>query len=252
MKIFVAMPVYDGKVQFQTVNCLLTETLMARELGDEIRFNCLPSCAVPAYGRNQLVQYFMDSDCDKLVFLDSDLTFPMGSILKLAHHPVDFVAGCYRFKMKHEMYPINFVPGMTELWADKNGLLEMETLPTGFMCLSRKVFETFQKEFPDRTYEHFGSKQFCYFQMVYAQGMMHSEDSYFCKEWIKTGGKVFLDPEIELTHWDMFPTPFQGHIGNWLKTRNNPVQKAETNFELAENAHEALKDLMAQNQPKEI
>lgn len=216
MKIFVAIPVYDGKLQVQTVKCLLEETTVANGLGDELRVNFLPSCSVPAQGRNQLVQMFMESDCDKLFFLDADLTFEPGSIVRLCHMPYDFLGGCYRYKCGEEKYPINWLP-KPELQADKFGMLEVAMLPTGFLALSRKVFEDFKTAYPGREYEHWGARSFAYFQMVFKDGALYSDDTYFCKEWVDAGGKIYLDPEIKLAHWDFNPTPFAGHIGNWLK-----------------------------------
>jgi hypothetical protein len=105
-----------------------------------------------------------------------------------------------------------------QLWANEYGLLEVTTLPGGFLSLSRKVFETLKAAHPERGYEHFGNQAHCYFQMLFTEGHLFGEDSYFCKEWRDTGGKVFLDPELTLTHWD-FNRPFKGHIGNWLKGR---------------------------------
>lgn len=217
MKVFVAIPVYDGKLPVQTVASLLVEQLLAGQNGHEIVVAFLPSCSVPALGRNQLVQQFLESECERLVFLDSDISFPPGSLLKIAHQPVDFVGGCYRFKLKEESYPIGWLP-KKELWCNKAGLIEVETLPTGFLSLSRNVFETLKAAHPERNYEHFGQKAFCFFQMIFKDGHMHSEDTYFCKEWRQAGGKVFLDPEIALTHWDG-NFPYEGHIGNWLKNR---------------------------------
>jgi hypothetical protein len=217
MKIFVAIPVYDGKLQVQTVKCLLEEQSLASLSGDEIHFYFLPSCSVPAMGRNQLVQEFLKSPCDKIFFLDSDITFELGSLLKVARSPADLVGGCYRFKLDQESYPIGWLD-KNELWADKNGLIEVETLPNGFLAISRNVFETLRAAHPDREYTHQGKTAFCYFQMVFKDGHLHSEDTFFCKEWRETGGKVFLDPEITITHWD-FNKPYVGHIGKWLKSR---------------------------------
>lgn len=202
----------------QTVKCLLEEQTLSSLNGDELQIAFLPSCSVPAAGRNQLVQDFMDSGAERLIFLDSDITFELGSLLKLAHHPVPFVGGCYRFKTEIEAYPLTFI-NKPEIWVDANGLIEVETLPNGFLALSREVFETLKAAHPEREYDYSGRKQFCYFQMIFKDGFLHSEDSYFCKEWREIGGRVLLDPEIALTHWD-FNKPYVGHIGQWLKTRS--------------------------------
>lgn len=226
MRIVVAIPVYDGKVPVSTVSCLIVENTVAIGIGDELEIRFLPNCSVPAAGRNALVQDFMDSGADRLVFLDSDITFAPGEILKLAHKPADVVGGAYRFKLGQESYPVGWVPDpeLKGLQADKHGLLEVASLPTGFLAISRKAFEVLKEAHPDREYSHMGQKAHCYFQYIFRPGEgLYSEDSFFCKEWREAGGKVFMDPEIELTHWDFAPVPFKGHIGNWLKGR--PAQE---------------------------
>lgn len=217
MKVFVAIPVYDGKLQVQTVKALLDEQSLAAVSGDELHICFLPSCSVPAMGRNQLVQDFLRSECEKLFFLDADLTWELGSLLKVARAPGDLVGGCYRYKLDDESYPIGWLGG-GELWSDENGLIEVETLPNGFLAISRQVFERLEAAHPERWYEHHGRRDFCHFQMIFKDGHLHSEDTYFCKEWRALGGKVLLDPAVTLSHWD-FNRPFVGHIGNWLRRR---------------------------------
>lgn len=225
-----AIPVYDGKLQVQTVSCLLNEQSLAARNGHEIVVAFLPGCSVPALGRNTLVQRFLDSDCDRLVFLDADITFEVGALLKIAHLPVDFVGGCYRFKTENEQYPIGWATeGGEEIWANSLGLIEVATLPTGFLSLSRKVFETLAAAHPDRNYSHFGEKAFCFFQMVFKDGFLWSEDTYFCREWREAGGKVYLDPDLTLTHWDA-KTTYVGNIGEWLKT-NWPAPEGKKHAE---------------------
>lgn len=220
MKIAVAIPVYDGKLPVETVRCLIDEQSVIRGSGDSVSFIFLPGCSHPAMGRNQLARLFMESDADRLVFLDSDVTFEPGALLRIARHPVDFVGGAYRYKLEAETYPVGWL--LDDLWSDKNGLLEVLSLPGGFMSLSRKVFETLKDKHPDRQYEHMGNRFHVYFSMPWQDGSFYGEDSYFCKQWREAGGKVFLDPELSLTHWNG-NTPFHGHVGKWLKSRPKEV-----------------------------
>jgi hypothetical protein len=230
MKILVAIPVYDGKLPVETARCLLNEQIIAVGGGDDFSVRFLPACSHPAMGRNQLTQEFLESDSDRLVFLDSDVTFEPGSLIKIARHPVDFVGGAYRFKFETENYPVGF--GQNADWVNEHGLLEVDTLPGGFLSLSRNVFETLKSAHPEREYEHFGKKAHCYFLMPFQDGHMYGEDSYFCKEWRDAGGKVFLDPELSLTHWD-FNRPYAGHVGNWLKRRAGLPTVTEARAEMA-------------------
>ncbi len=225
MKILVAIPVYDGKLPAETVRCLLNEQAAALGGGDDFSVRFLPNCSHPAMGRNQLAQAFMDSDSDRLVFLDSDVTFDTGSLIRLAHHSVDFVGGAYRLKLETESYPVGWIDS-PEFQGTAEGLLEVATLPGGFLSLSRNVFKCLKGAHPERGYQHFGRKAHAYFQTPFVGGHLYGEDSFFCKEWRDIGGQVFLDPEMSLTHWD-FNRPYPGHIGNWLKRRAGLMENTQ-------------------------
>lgn len=216
MKLLIALPVYDGKLMTEQVKCLLEEQALAMVAGDELQVRFLPSCSQIGMGRNQLVDDFINSDAEKIFFLDADVTWELGAILKLAHLPVDFVGGAYRYKVNEESYPVSFIPG--ELWANEHGLLEMEAVPGGFVAMSRKVFEVLKEKNPENHYTHQGRKTHCFYQMPFKNGQLWSEDALFCREWRDAGGKVFLDPTLTLTHWN-FNIPFIGNIGAWLKAR---------------------------------
>lgn len=223
MKIFVAIPGRSHSLDFNVTACLMEEHEIASQVGVKLHFDLFPSSGGIADGRNFLVEDFFKSGCDKMVFLDSDITFEKGSLLKLALKPVDFVGGAYRYKQPVETYPIRFLKEVEEganMWADQNGLIEVDGLPFGFLCLSREVFRKFDEKYPERIKSNFGRTTNAYFQLPIMDGILWGEDYMFCKEWRAMGGKIFLDPELELTHWDFKPVSYKGHIGNWLK--NSP------------------------------
>lgn len=199
----------------------MLEQAIAARCGDELHPCFIPNCSHPAIGRNQLVQAFIDSDCERLVFLDSDITFEPGALIKIAHRDVDFVAGCTVHKTADESYPIDWLP-MPELWANERGLIEIAMIGTAFMSLSRSVFEILKSKYPGREYENYGKRATCYFETPFVPGAplgaLYGEDTFFCKLWRDAGGKIYLDPELEITHWD-FNKPHVGHIGKWLKKR---------------------------------
>lgn len=222
------MPVYDAKVPTETVRALLNEKAAAHLLGDDLIVEFLQGCSHPAVGRNHLAEAFMESDYDRLIFIDSDVTWETGYLLKIAHYPVDFVGGCYRYKgIEEEKYPIDWIQDRKELWSNEYGLIEVAALPGGFLSLSRKVFETIKETFPERVYDHFGNSHYCYFEMPYRAGCLLGEDGAFSLLWRSAGGKIFLDPMITLTHWDFKPMPYEGNIGNWLKKRMETSNASE-------------------------
>lgn len=223
MKIFVAIPSYDPRLQIEVVNCLLNEQKIALGIGDDFTVMMLSGDAGIVGARNQCVSKFFETDFDRFFFLDADITWEVGALVKLAHMPYDFVGGAYRYKMEVEDYPINWLPDDPDTdgmrW-NEHKLLEVQKLPTGFLALSRKVFQTIMDAHPERIYKHFGHPSFTFFQLFFKDGALVGEDYLFCEEWASLGGKIYLDPEIKLTHWGINPTPNVGHIGNWLKKLN--------------------------------
>lgn len=220
MKIAVSIPVYDGKLPVQTAAHLFEELALARQMGDVVTIRFNPNCSNVVMGRNVLAKMFLDSDEDRLFFLDSDVTWTPGAILRLCHMPVDFVGGAYRLKLDHkEEYPVRWLdqPDVTGITlSDKSTLLDVGGIPGGFLSLSRDVFTKLEAAHPGRRVNHFEDDFHAYFQMPFHHGLLWGEDSYFCKEWVEAGGKIYLDPSLELTHWD-FNRPYCGHVGKWLQ-----------------------------------
>lgn len=216
MKLFVAVPAYDGKVCVETVRSLLNEQGVARGAGVEFKAVFLPGCSLITQARNQIAQDFLDSDYDRLVYVDADVSWEPGAIVRLAARGVDFVGGAYRLKQDVESYPVGWLD-RSELWAE-DGLLEVASVPGGFMCLTRRVFETLREAHPERAYSHYQFSGHAYFHAPVKDGRLYGEDTAFCADWRQAGGKVWLDPELTLTHVGG-TNQYTGHIGNWLKGR---------------------------------
>lgn len=216
MKIFVAIPCYGATLSVETCRALLNEQSAAFLLGHELYIGFRPGCSLITAGRNQLADDFLKSDCDSLVFVDADVSWEPGSLLKLASHPVDFVTGAYRHKKLLESYPIDWI-AEGELWA-RNGLLEIASCGFGFTALKRAAFDQFREKHGERLYSHDGHRFSAYFTAPYRDGCLMGEDGAFCFDYRAAGGTAWLDPELALTHHDGL-NAYPGHIGNWLKAR---------------------------------
>lgn len=216
MKIFVSVPAYDRKVTCETARSLLNEQGAAHLAGAEMAVSFLPGCSLITQARNQAVREFINSDADRLVFIDSDLAWNPGDLLRIASHPVDFAAGAYRYKAENVGYPVGWIEERDELWADpKTGLLEVAMVPAGFMSLSRDVFVRMAAEIgPSRAYSFHGLPFYAFFHCPPGDG----EDGAFCRDWRSIGGKIWLDPTLTLTHVDG-AQKYTGCIGEWLRSR---------------------------------
>lgn len=210
--IFVAIPAFGG-LACETAGAMFNELALAYHAGITIVPALLPNSSggIPI-ARNQLVRDFLESGCERLLFLDADVGFAPGALLKIASAPVDFVAGAYRYKTDdREHYPVEWLE-KDELWADpETGLLEVKSVPAGFLSLSRRVFERLKEAFPNRGY----TAPLGEFHGYFYSPIGATEDGAFCADWRSIGGQVWLDPTIALDH--VGPKNFRGNIGNWLR-----------------------------------
>jgi hypothetical protein len=218
MRVLVAIPAYDGKVYAETARALLDEQAVAAGQGVVITTRILPRCSLITMARNRLCAQFLDGDDDRLVFVDSDVSWEPGALARLAQHPVDVVGGAYRFKEEGEGYPVGWLD-KAELWADPStGLLEVRSVPGGFLAISRAALERLRAAHPGRAYEHRGHATHAFFAAPVEDGHLWGEDAWFCEEWRRAGGAVWLDPELTLTHHEGAQA-WTGCIGSWLRRR---------------------------------
>lgn len=218
MKIFVAIPVHDGRVGVETVRALLNERGAAALLGLDLQVALLPGCSLITLARNQLAADFLASACDRLMFVDGDVAWEPGDLIKTAMRPVDVVGGAYRYKKPEEGYPVQWLD-RAELWDDPlTGLLEVASVPGGFLAISRAALERLREAHPDRAYVHEGQAFHAFFHAPVKDGVIWGEDTAFCADWRALGGQVWLDPYLMLSHVGGHSV-FSGCISTWLRSR---------------------------------
>lgn len=172
--------------------------------------------------RNALIREFLRTKCTDLVFVDNDVGWDPEALLRLARHKRDFVAGVYPLKQVEEDYPVMPFEGQA-LYADADGLVEVKGVPGGFMKLSRACIETMIEKLGDRKYwgRHQSkdeAPEIILFERTYENGIRYSGDYAFCRKWESLGGKVYVDPELPLSHHGGFE--WSGTLGDFWKRRH--------------------------------
>ena len=94
--------------------------------------------------------------------------------------------------------------------AQKQKLIEVNYAATGFMLIRKTVFEQIIREKPDIHYKNdvdgysaFNNNDFYDFfpaQVNRSSKKYESEDYGFCNLWRSLGGKIYVDPTINLHH----------------------------------------------------
>lgn len=207
-KLFVAMPVYRV-MDVLTAQCLIklsVEQLVKGEFSMALKMH-VGECPI-GRARNDLTSEFLASDCTHILFIDSDIVFGYEQVKKILNSGQDIVGGFYTMKAEGPVHPVCNVLN-TVAQPGPDGLLEVKYMGTGFLCVSRKVFETMiEKLGNDLAYVDDRSKtvKHDFWRMGVATDVVTgvkrwlSEDWQFCQFAIECGFKVWADASILLRH----------------------------------------------------
>ena len=215
-KVFLAVAAYEGLsagftfALFQTARAL-AEAGIASELAI-FSGNCHVDDS-----RNRLVRDFLQSDCTDLVFLDSDLAWHASDFVKLLGYDREVVAGIYPKKHGDDTFPVIMFEG--EIWSEADGLIEVKSVPTGFLRIKRHVLQRLADEAV-----HYNSRNdansavACIFERQIIEGERWGGDYVFCRKWAATGGKIYIAPDMRFEHSGEHV--WTGQVGAWLRQRS--------------------------------
>jgi len=195
-KVLLACPSYDNPdVSFTFALAQSREALHQAGIGTALLI-LHGNCHVDD-GRNSIVRDFMESDCTDLVFLDADVTWEPDALVALCERNEDIVGGVYPYRREGgDNMPVRLMDGGEV----RDGLREVEGLPTGFMKIRRHVLEKMGKDRP------------WYFDKIYPTMLMFNRsepdehhtrwggDLDFCKRWREMGGKLYAVEDLRLGH----------------------------------------------------
>jgi hypothetical protein len=224
-KVMLAMPCYSAKVHFATMRAILLDSINIIGRGDKFCIAEDIGNSDIAGSRGALFGAFVRSDCDTLVFVDDDVFWQPGDLLKLIDYSVDVVGGVYPKKSDPLEWP--FKIGIKDEYRNdpETGLMEVMGLPGGFMKISRNCAEKMIEAYPRQTIR--SVSEHTQFWPVFdpyemADGNRLSEDFSFCQRWIDIGGKVWANLEFELGHIGY--KIFKGSCGKSLREPQNNVK----------------------------
>ena len=122
--------------------------------------------------RNDLVRLALDEKFDDLIFIDSDQEWNPEWIFKLLEHDVDVVGGTVVKKSDQPMYNVKAL--RSGLKQEKNGLMEVEAIGTGFLRISSKALKSVWDVSPEYVNEN--KKCRMVFDVQLVDGELVSED----------------------------------------------------------------------------
>ena len=166
--------------------------------------------------RAELVRRALDAKADAIVFVDYDLSWRPGDLLKLLETEGDVVAGTYRYRQDKEEYMGGWhvdAGGRPVLRED--GCIKAAGVPAGFLKLTPGAIAKFMKAWPELVYGVAWAPSVDLFNHGAHDGIWWGEDMAFSRRWGERCGDIWLVPDLEITHWTG-DTPYRGNLHEWL------------------------------------
>ena len=164
--------------------------------------------------RAKMLRKALDHDATVVVFLDYDLSWPPGELLKLIETEGDLIAGTYRCKVDEEQYMGTIFNGPDGLpIVREDGCLKAGVAPAGFLKITPMAVELLMAAYPELCYGPRHRQSIDLFNHGAHDRLYWGEDYALCRRWREKCGEVWIKPDLSLTHW-------QGdkpHPGNFHK-----------------------------------
>jgi len=213
-RVMLGTPSHDGKVEVVYLHSVINTIKLCAQNGIEVLPFHICYESLLQISRNDIFKTAYMSQIDDLIFVDSDQEWQPEQFLRLLMHPVDF-AGCPVVK-KGDAESYNIKCLKWPIPRDKNtGLLEVDSIGTGFMRLSRRAIEKMWNMSEKYDSEKDKDNRNV-FETKIVDGSFYSEDVYFCKKWLDSGEKIYLDDEMTCSH--VGTKKWNGNFNLWLKT----------------------------------
>ncbi len=181
MDVFIATPAYHEWLSIEYNASLLETGIRLTQAGIGVYHAVAPGNPFLDLARNELVEKFLATDADSLLFVDADVGWDAKAVTRVLSHPQEIVGGLVpkRDSASDSTFHQNAITGRMQ-----NGLFETKELPTAFMRIKRSAFAKLTKP-----YFKIGSdpKDF-------------GEDIYFCRRWCALGESLWIDSDISFSH----------------------------------------------------
>ena len=194
MKVLIATPAHDGRLDVWYTTSLVNSVRVAQERGIFLHPVFMSYDALVQRARNDLFRLAVEGEYDHMIFIDADLEWNPMWIMELLERPEDVVGGTYRKKTDEaEMYVAK-----TKNLEVENGLIKVEGLGTGFVKLSKNAFMALWEVSTPYQNEGREGRMVCDIQVV--DGQLCSEDVVLFMKLRDLGFDVWLAPHMTCCH----------------------------------------------------
>lgn len=241
MKVALATPFYMSQENANYGEAMIYTTRMLTQAGIDWELIRVNGDSYVDRAKNTIIANFLESDCTDLVMIDSDESWHPLAISRLLQHPEDIVAGAYPFKnswgrfagnplveIKHGM-PVYFGRELS----DGAVLLEAYNIAGGFLRIKRDALVKYAQEYPNDVYmDEFAwpprrNRIYTAFFMCDIKDFQrYGEDAYFSRRMKEIGIKLYIDPNITISHHGM--NTWSGNLHESLLRKPEEIEAVKT------------------------
>jgi glycosyltransferase involved in cell wall biosynthesis len=151
--------------------------------------------------RNVMLRKALDAKAEQIIFLDHDISFEPDALLKLIQADGEVVAGTYRFKQDDEKYMGTVYSGLDGTPVVRgDGCIHAQWVPAGFLRVTEQAIHQFAGAYPHLLYGRRYAPYIDLFNHGAHNGIWYGEDYAFSRNWNDSGGKIWLIPDLNITH----------------------------------------------------
>lgn len=157
-----------------------------------------------SHARSKLLRKALDGKPDVIVFIDHDISWEPPDLLKLIGTKGEVVAGLYRYKDEPERYMgvIQDDPLTSRPIVREDGCMQASLVPAGFLKINPVTVNIFMDAYPELNYGSRYSPSTDLFNHGAYKGEWWGEDFAFSRRWTELDEKIWVVPNLNLTHHD--------------------------------------------------
>lgn len=185
-------------------------------------------CPYISHARATMLRKALDTKPDAVVFLDHDLSWEPGSLVRLIQTPGDVVAATYRFKKADEEYM-----GLWRIGEHKvamvrdDGCVRGEWVPAGFLKVTAHAVHRFMGAYPELVYGPRYHPSVDLFNHGAHDGLWYGEDYAFSRNWNAIGGEIWIVPDLQVDHHGADGTAYPGNLHDFLCRQPGGIKAQE-------------------------
>ncbi len=169
-------------------------------------------CPYISAARSTMLRKALDAQADVIVFIDHDVAWEPGDLLKLIETEGEVVSGLYRFKKEPEEFMGSLIPNEdgTPI-VREDGALLAHSIPAGFLKITKSAANKFIEAYPELLYGERHKPHIDLFNHGAHNFVWYGEDYAFSRRWREKCGKIWVVPDLNLTHHGDKPYPGNFH-----------------------------------------